>query len=437
MDYQEALAYIGEIQANLGSEYSLRDVLELCERAGRPERSIKVIHIAGTNGKGAVGNNIASMLAASGYLVGRYASPTIFDYRERVQKCFSEDGRIVFQSISKEETADSLTSLRKHCEVMKQDGFGQPTAFEIETIMAFQMFEKWNVDFAVVETGLGGRLDATNIVEQPLQCIFTSISRDHAGILGNTLPEIAQEKYGIVKEGTQVISWYQEPLAAMLKEICREKQASLHWVDAQAICRETFSGEAQSFVYQGEKYVISQLGTYQVENAAIAIESLLSLQNAGYNAITLSAIAQGLSQSVWHGRFEILSQSPFLLVDGAHNPDAAKRLRESLELYYPGECFTFIFGVFQDKEYKKVLEELLELTDRVYTVTAPGSRGLDSKKLCREIQEMSAQKKTVSACDSMEEALELALSGDGEKKTVVCGSLSILGWVYDYMDVLK
>ncbi|HBI59995.1 MAG TPA: hypothetical protein DDY31_02085, partial [Lachnospiraceae bacterium] len=171
MDYEEALTYIQNIQERLGSDYSLAEVTELSERLGRPERNLKIIHIAGTNGKGSVGNFISNMLAQAGYTVGRYISPTLFDYRERIQKVVKVSGQAESVWMTQEEAAEALTILKEKCEEMQQDGFLQPTAFEIETVMSFWLFCQWNVDAAVVETGLGGRLDATNIIEHPLLCV--------------------------------------------------------------------------------------------------------------------------------------------------------------------------------------------------------------------------------------------------------------------------
>lgn len=468
MKYQEALEYINHIQASLGSDYSLRDVTELAARMGRPERKLNVIHIAGTNGKGSVANYIANILTASGYTAGKYVSPTIFDYRERIQFGKRTSQETVWKYITEKETADCLSRLKEQCEQMTEEGYGQPTAFEIETVMAFMMFAKWQVDFAIIETGLGGRVDATNIVECPLQCIFSSISCDHMAFLGDTIEKIAQEKYGIIKKGAQVIAPEEIPAKNLLAAICQQTEAEVTFVKKAAIGKLQYCNGCQKFHYQDTEYTLRQLGTYQAENAALAIESAKQLQKAGYTKITQQTIQQGIFESRWKGRFDILSKHPFLLADGAHNPDAAKRLKESLSFYFPGEQFAFIVGMFRDKEYEKVLSEILPLAEQVYTVTAPGPRGLDKEVLRQTIrnllagqksaekqeilsgekksaeepaekilQEMtSAQRKTLSekivTSQTIEEALEEALSQQKDKKTVVCGSLSILGEVYAY-----
>lgn len=450
MNYREAINYIENIQENLGSDYSLRDVTELCERVGRPDRKVKVIHIAGTNGKGSVGNYISNMLAYAGYTVGRYISPTIVDYRERIQRLVPALKGINCEYISELEVASFLSTLKFYCEMMQKEGYGQPTAFEIETVMAFLMFEKWQVDVAIVETGLGGRLDATNIIEHPLQCVFTSISMDHMQVLGKTIDEIATEKYGIIKSDTKVISLKQESCERILSNICNQRKSEISFVDSKNIIVEKLEIDDTTFFYYDKKYSIKQAGLYQVENAALAIETVLQLKSIGFHQITDENMRKGLANSKWKGRFEVISKRPFLLVDGAHNPDAACKLRKSLESYFPNESFQFIIGVFRDKEYQEVVSYLLPLAKRVYTVTAPGKRGLLSEQLCDCIKGIlkRSQKEIIAgndkheeslinnvyACTSVEEALNKALVKYSDMKTIVCGSLSILEEVYQYFD---
>ena len=462
MNYTEALAYINSIQEKLGSEYSLRDVEELARRVGNPERKVKVIHIAGTNGKGSVGNYISNILAKSGYVVGRYVSPTIFEYRERIQRIFCGleeadrgerkresgesctgtaegnacHGKTDIQSIymSEGEMAEIATRLKKVCEEMVADGFNQPTAFEIETVMAFLLFEAWKVDAAVVECGLGGRLDATNIIPDPLLCVFTSISMDHMQILGDSVPEIAKEKYGIIRQGTTVVSKWQEECEALLREACKEKSVEIVFMNGAELLEGAYSIEETVFHYKNTKYAIRQGGAFQLENAAIAIEAVWTLVRLGFSRITEEAVKAGLCESRWLGRFDVVSKDPFLLVDGAHNSDAAKKLKISLTRYFPDERFTFVMGMFRDKEYEKVIDELMPLADKVYVVKAPGIRGLECAELCKSIQRAGILPENIFDCDSMEVALKKALEENCSGKTIVCGSLSILKEVYQFME---
>ena len=278
MNEKEAMDYIEHIQEKLGSDYSLRDVKELARRVGHPEREIKAVHIAGTNGKGSVGNYISTILAISGYTVGRYVSPAVFDYYERIQRI---DGPTCTY-ISKEELAETITLLKGHCEDMVAEGFSHPTAFEIETVMAFLLFKAWDVDIAVVECGLGGRLDATNILAGPLLTVFTSISLDHTKLLGSTVADIAREKYGIIKEHALVISKKQAECETLIKEICSAKRAELILIENKCIVPKNFLPAQTTFFYKNEEYTLQQGGVFQSENAAIAIESARALVQKGF-----------------------------------------------------------------------------------------------------------------------------------------------------------
>lgn len=490
MDYAQARAYLKDIENAQGSDYSLVEVAELSARMGRPDRKTEMIHIAGTNGKGSVGNFLCQVLALSGYRVGRFSSPAVFGWRESIQQiwrqqgddsCFEESvkgekifvahdktmrkkiydfaseesasrfffhegvcadgagmtGRVVTADISEEEVAEVVTVLRGHCDAMVSSGFHHPTAFEIQTVMAFQKFVDWDVDVAVAECGLGGRLDATNIIERPRLCVLTSISLDHQQILGDTLGEIAREKYGIIKDGTTVVSAMSDACVDMLEDVCRERGAKLHFVAEDALKRGECTMEGAGFTYRGKEYRVGQLGTFQVENAALAVEALEQLRADGFDRIGEAQIARGLFVSRWPGRLEVVSEKPFVLVDGAHNPSAVRRLVESLETYFPGEKFDFILGVFRDKDYGREAEALLPVMNRVYTVAAPGSRGLSGEALeacIARLAEKQGREVRAFSCDTMKQACSQALEGlSQDGKLVVCGSLSIVGDACNYL----
>lgn len=474
MQYEEALEYIKNIEVNLGSDYSLRDVTELCNRVGRPDDRIKVIHIAGTNGKGSVGTYLASILTESGYRVGRYLSPTILDYRERIQKLekrkkqedvakdedieckdpvkaeqkkqllqenFVLRKRLLIEQMKgcfaqKEEIARCLTLLRSICDQMVREGFGQPTAFEIETVMAFMLFEEWNVDIAIVECGLGGRMDATNFITDPFLCLFTSISMDHMGILGNTKEEIAKEKYGIIKKKTTVVSLKQDFSTQILEQICNEREAELYFCDTKQITHKKLCLNRNTFSFLGEEYVLKQNGGYQIENAALAILAAKVLKAKGMHSITVSHVQKALEESFWYGRFELLSDKPCMLVDGAHNEDGALRLKESLETYFPEEKCIFIIGMFQDKAYDKVLEIMLPLAKSVYTVSTKGKRKLAAKELSHRAGALR-QDILIQPCDSMHEAIRRAkkeaLENENKDKIILFGTLSLIHEIYQEM----
>lgn len=434
MNYEEARNYIAHIQGNLGSDYSLKEVTRLAEYMDRPDKKLQIVHIAGTNGKGSAGNYLAGILAASGYRVGRYVSPTTH-YLERVQKWEPYTEQAV--TISAQEAAKLLTKLRVFCEQMVKEGYHHPTAFEIETILAMQQGVDWNVDVMLVECGLGGRMDATNFITDPLLCMITSISRDHMAVLGETVTEIAEEKYGIIKKEAQVISAPPKELQPLLERVCRETGAHLHLVQSVGQV-QIHSCEETQFYYRDRSYVLSTPGLYQIDNAALALETAQCMQSIGFAKINEESMKRGIYSSRWPGRMEVICKKPIILLDGAHNEDAAKRLVQSLEAYYPGQKWQFIMGVFADKEYQKMIHILLPYAKRFLTVTAPGPRGLDSGKLAKTIWQ-TAQKfgenrlslEDIQDVRTMSDALYQTLQ-IGEN-TIICGSLSIQGAVQRFM----
>lgn len=437
MNYQEALTYIEELTEKVGSVYSITEVAALSERAGRPERKLKMIHIAGTNGKGSVSNDIGNILAMSGYTVGKYVSPTILEYRERIQKVSKNGEELEVCFIPEEMAAEKLTKLREYCEKMVEDGFSHPSAFEVETILAFLAFQEWNVDYAIIETGLGGRMDATNIVERPLQCIITSLSLEHQQILGDSIMKIAREKYGIIKKHAQVISARTEDCFEILEEQVKRKNAVLFPVAEDELKEVHFTTEHTTFSYRGVSYELKQLGTFQIENALLAIESALRLKDTGADKITEISIQEGLKRSHWKGRFDVISQNPYIIADGAHNPDAARRLAESLRTYYEGEKLDFVFGVLGDKDDRKMLEYLLPYMNRIYVVTPPVKRGLSAEKLKKHVDAVSEEKGIAvesMVCATVWEAVEQAAARAEERKICVCGSLYLLGELYKKME---
>lgn len=440
MDYKASRAYIHEIEGRLGSDYSLDSVRKLCEKVGRPDHSLKIIHIAGTNGKGSVGTFISNILAMAGYRVGRYVSPALFSYRERIQYITKGmDETIDTEYISRAGVAKWMTILKEKCEELEKKGFSYPTAFEIETVMAFLAFRDQNLDFVVLETGLGGRLDATNVIEHPLFCVFTSISLEHQAFLGDTIAQIASEKYGILKAGTHVVSFRQEECNVVLEERCREKEAHLYYVDKESLLPEMLSIDKNAFHYRGERYESGLRGIHQIENAALAIEVCLQMtEQFGYR-ISIEEMKRAIKDTKWKGRFDILSTDPVVIVDGAHNPDAIKRLLESFSAYYPEEKFNLVMGVFQDKAYEEEVKLLMPYVHQVYTVNAAGVRSLDSGTLAdsfRREGDRNGIPIIVQECRGISDACDTCLrdiaAENKARKMVICGSLSLMKEVYRY-----
>lgn len=440
MKYEEAIKFIEECN-KYGISPGLASVSALADKLGNPQDALQFIHVAGTNGKGSVSAFVGTTLSECGLKVGRYISPTIFDYRER----FQINGKM----ITKKDLGEEMELLKVACEHLVSEGRPHPTWFEIETVLAFDYFRKKGCDIVVLETGMGGTLDATNIIKNPLVCVLTSISMDHMQFLGDTLEEIAKNKCGIVKEGTTVVSTIQsEDAEKVIVQVCKDKQAELVWADASeaeplrvgkdgSVSSNTkgsfISLEKQAFSYKGEVFEISLLGKYQVENAVVAIECLRVLQKLGLNKVTEKAIKKGLLQTQWKGRFSVIAKKPYFIVDGAHNMDGAKKLAESIRFYFTNRRIVYIMGMFRDKEYDKVIQLTAPLASQIITVATPGNkRALSAVELAEAVREVNPY---VTSADSLEEAVEMSyLFSDKDSVIVGFGSLSFLG---DLMNIVE
>lgn len=434
MTKQEFDLFIERVSVK-GSIMGLESINELLDRMGHPEDKLRFIHIAGTNGKGSVLAFTSTILKCAGYKVGRYISPVIERYNEKIQ--------VNGKSISNEDLYDGMEFIKKHCDNMVADGKGCPTLFEIETALAFWYFMKQQVDIVVLETGMGGRDDATNVIPAPEVAVLTSISRDHMAILGNTLTEIATVKAGIIKKGCHVVSAIQDAEAcAVIDNICKEQSINVRY--AEFPTKIKYGLEKQTFDYKGYKKIeISLCGTYQPDNAALALEIISALRERGYD-IPEKAVRRGFIETKWVGRFTVLSKKPLFIMDGAHNVAAAKELRRSIELCIPSKPLIFIMAMFGDKEYEKVIEETAGLASFIIATATPDNpRALPAVDLAKAIARVNPN---VTTADSIEEAAEMALvlsgfDGTPEAKKmagrcaiIAFGSLSYLGRLKAYME---
>jgi dihydrofolate synthase/folylpolyglutamate synthase len=437
MDYQEAIEYIETLRTKKASDYSLDRVKNLAKRMGNPERKLSIVHIGGTNGKGSIGTYLATALAESGYVVGRFLTPAVLDYREQIQKITKDELSAEACWIGKEEVADLMTTLAEVAEQMERAGEASPTAFEMETVMAFCCMLRWQVDVAVVEVGMGGSLDATNIIPSPLVTVFSAISLDHTSFLGDTLEQIARAKAGIIKRQVPVVTVAQSSsVEQVLVETAGRCGCQIVVADAAKASQITYSIGETAFTYLGERMALGQTGCYQVENSIAAWETLRQLKKKGFHQIRDVAIQKAFRQTRWQGRFEIISHDPFVLLDGAHNPAGARALKQSLTTYFPEEKFVFLFGVFRDKDYAGILEEMLPLAKEVYTVKAAGERGLPAETLAdflRQNKTVCRQQIVVKNGGTVENALRQMLQEHPKEKIIVFGSLSILSSVREYV----
>lgn len=418
MNEREAMEWIEE-RTKAGSVYGLDSVRELLERLGNPQEELRFVHIAGTNGKGSVLAYISTILKCAGYRVGRYISPTIFSYRERIQ--------IGERPIGKKRMCELLTHIRKVIAQMEAEGKAAPTAFEIETALAFLYFKEKECDIVVLETGLGGEMDATNIISNTVTAVFASVSMDHMAILGDSLAEIASQKAGIIKKGCRVISLKQKQEAQeALRRRADELGCPFVTADASEASGIRFGLKKQRFSYGKYKNLeISLAGTWQIENAVLAVRVIEELGEAGFR-VSETKLREGLLSTKWLGRFSIIGEKPYFIVDGAHNEDASKKLAETLRFYFTNKRIIYIMGILRDKEYEKIIRNTAELAEQIITVTPPDNpRAMHAYELAQEVRRFHPQ---VTAVDSLTEAVEMSrLLADKDSVIVAFGSLSYLG----------
>lgn len=422
MNYKEARVYLDEV-SKYGSVLGLESMRELLRRLGDPQNELKFIHISGTNGKGSVLAYLSTILSGAGYRTGRYISPTLFSYRERIQV----DG----EYIEKESLACHVTAIAAAAEDMQKAGLPSPTVFEIETALAFLYFKEKRCDIVTLEVGCGGLLDATNVITTTLMEVIASISMDHTDLLGDTLAKIAAQKAGIIKPDTMVVSAQQKSEAAqVIEDTCKEQHCTLQMVDESKISNVHYGAEGQTFSYkEWENVAISLAGSYQIKNAALALEGVEALRKLGY-ALSDQQVREGLLHTAWRGRFTTLRRDPTVIIDGAHNPAAALELKESLKRYFPGKTLYFVMGMFKDKDYAQVIDLTAPLARHIITVETPGNpRAMPARELAEAVGKVNP---SVEWADSVAHGVEKALAMAGkEDAVIVFGSLSFLGEAAD------
>lgn len=415
---KQVLLYIEETGKS-GSCYGLEGIKELLERLGNPHDKLRFVHIAGTNGKGSVLAYVSTILKAAGYRTGRYISPVVLGYRERMQ--------INGKWIPVKALCRYMSAVKEAAEAMALAGKAVPTAFEQETAVALLWFEQQQCDAVIMETGLGGTLDATNIIENTMAAVITPVSRDHMSLLGTTLQEIAENKAGIIKNNCYVISARQEQeVEDVLHRVCKERGTVLRTADVRKAVSVRYGIEKQSFSYGVyKKLEITMSGLCQIENAVLAVETCLALRECGFD-ITQEKLRKGLLETVWPGRFSLLDKKPYVYIDGAHNEDAAKKLADSLRFYFTNRKIVYIMGILRDKEYEKIVQETYMLAEHILTITPPDNpRALHAYELAKTAADCHP---SVTALDSLEEAAELGRLLAGKDGVIVAfGSLSWLG----------
>ena len=418
MNYEEAMNFIQNTN-KFGSVLGLDNIRELLERLGNPQDQLRVVHIAGTNGKGSTLAFLAGIFRESGYRAGRYVSPASFCYEERF--------RINEENISKEDLCFYMEKIKNVAEEMVKDGLSHPTMFEIETALSFLYFLDKKVDVVLLETGMGGRLDATNVVKKPIATVIASIGMDHMQFLGDTLEKIASEKAGIIKEGCPVISYDNtKEVNEVIKNKAKQMHAKVTFVNSAGIrvLQESLNGE--SFSYRSsdgrwyEKIEIPLLGRHQINNAALALETLNVIKN--YYCISDFQTEDGMRKTIWRGRIEILEREPMVICDGAHNPDGAKSLLSFLQNNFTNQRLIYIMGVLSDKDYEQMVQILAPAADKIYTVAPDNPRALSSRELCNCI---SKYHQNVEERQRLAECLsEVRQKAEKDDVIIICGTLS-------------
>ncbi|MEE0954511.1 MAG: folylpolyglutamate synthase/dihydrofolate synthase family protein [Eubacterium sp.] len=421
MNYEEARSYLREISAK-GSIPGLDAITALLAKLGNPQDSLKFIHIAGTNGKGSVMAYLDNILRQAGYRTGRYHSPSLFSYEEEFL--------VAGIPIAKEQVAFYITKIAAAREEIAREGGPSSTIFEVETAMAFLFFLDRKVDLVLLECGMGGLLDATNVVSTTLIELFSSISMDHMQFLGNTLGEIARTKSGIIKPGTVVLTDSQEPeVLTELEKTAARAHASLTVLCPDEIHSLKLGLTEQSYIFRGMNITIHLPGVVQIHNSLLAVMAALALADMGWS-VTKDAIEKGCAKTSWPGRFTVVHEHPTVIMDGAHNPGAAEMLMKSAESYFPGRKMVYVMGVFADKDYRSVIRITMNKALAVYTVETPDNpRALPSAELAEAIRDEAEDSAAleVTSVGNVDKALDLAMEKAGTDGIVLAfGSLSWL-----------
>ena len=414
MDYQQAVDYI-ESPALPRGRYGLERLKQALELLGNPQHKVRFVHVAGTNGKGSCAAMLASVLKEAGYRTGLYISPHLRRYNERMQV----DGVDILDD-------DLIRAAQRVKEVCEQLG-GTPIVFEVLTLMALWYFAERRCDFVVLEVGIGGKLDATNCIPAPAAALIAQLGFDHTETLGSTIEEIAAQKGGIAKSGSQLVMAEQEPAALrVVEQLCREQGCGFTVADPERLQVLSTSPEGQRLRDRTYGELLLPLaGSHQVKNAANVLTVVEVLKGEGF-AIPDRAVRQGIERTVWPARFERLSRSPDFILDGGHNPQCVQAAVQALQDYYPGKKVVFLTGMMKDKDSAAMLAKMAEVAKAFVCLHADSERAFGAQELAREIENTLSLAAYPAA--STQEGCALAQRLAGEQG-VVCalGSLYLAG----------
>ena len=418
MNYTDALEYIHGVSWTF-CKPGLERIGELCERLGHPQKKLKFIHVAGTNGKGSTSAMLDSILRESGYKVGLYTSPYIRVFNERMR-------------INGENIADAeLAELTEYIKPIADQMTDSPTEFELITALAFEYFARNNCDIVVLEAGMGGRLDSTNIIDTSVLSIITGIALDHTAFLGDTVEKIAAEKAGIIKHNVPVLyGGADESAAKILKEKALSKECEFKRVDYNNLSVKSLALDGSVFDFEEHKKLkIRLLGSYQPRNAAIVVKAVDILRENGFN-ISEENLKNGLANAKWQGRFEILSKEPLIIFDGAHNPQGIEAAVESIKLYFKEQKVCIVTGVLRDKDYTHIAGMLSTVAKKAFTFTPDSPRALDAKDYASTLASVGLSAEySITVSEALDKAREYAIK---HSCPIIC-----VGSLYAYAEIIK
>ena len=413
MTKQEAIAYIEDCGWST-TRLGLGRTKELLEKLGDPQKHLKFIHVAGSNGKGSACAMFDAIFRAAGYRTGLYISPYIEDFCERMQV----NGENI--------PGETLAALTERVKAIADAMEDHPSQFELVTAIAMQYFYEQRCDIVVLEVGMGGALDSTNAIDAPALAVITNIGLEHTEYLGNTLEEIAAAKAGIIKPGCSCVCYDGAPeVAEVVSAVCAEKSVPLFCVEFGKMRSIRYDLSGQDFRWEDREYHLNLIGEHQLHNAALVLTGIAALRERGW-AIPESAVAEGLRSVRWPARLEVLARAPLFLLDGGHNPQCAEALARSLTQLLPGQKAVFLTGVLADKDYDSIMTILLPLGREFICVTPDSPRRLTAEKLAGYLRARGAE---ATACDTIEEGVLASLDKAGEAPIVAFGSLYLAGTV--------
>ncbi|MBW6410041.1 bifunctional folylpolyglutamate synthase/dihydrofolate synthase [Clostridium weizhouense] len=423
MNYNEAMNYLSSV-GRFGSNYGLKRTYRLLEILGEPQKKLKLVHIAGTNGKGSTTAMITNMLMGLGYRVGMYTSPYLEEFEERIQ--------INGVNIKKDSLAKLMSVVKEAVDQVIEEGYEHPTEFEILTSLMYLYYYEEKVDYAVIEVGLGGELDSTNVII-PVVSVITSISMDHMNILGNSLGEIATQKAGIIKENIPVIVYPQKEeaknailnkakqLNSKVYEVFKDSGRFIRMISEEKVYQEVeVTGLRNKY-----KVKLPLIGEHQILNLSVALTTIEVLCEREKINLDKILIEKSIENVIWKGRLEVLRTNPLLLIDGAHNIDGIKMLRKNIEKYFKYNKLYLLLGVLADKQVEEMIKEITPLAYKVYALTPHSERAELSEELKKEI--LKYNKNTI-ALEDYEEAYKSVLNeASNDDMILISGSLYMVG----------